>query len=148
MKEKIIKIINYIYFGIYLYTGEAFYTIFQNGQRNYYQGFWGFKLCYIMVFLYSYGLVSFFSYLIGNSVLQIINGSFLYKLIYLFIICFTSMIISRYTSLGGKEGLELFEQYFLISKIKKIKWMIIGAFAFLLGIVFLILGLIVFPVVF
>jgi len=56
------------------------------------------------------------------------------------------MIISRYTSLGGKEGLELFEQYFLISKIKKIKWMIIGAFAFLLGIVFFILGLIVFPV--
>ena len=66
MKEIILKIVCHIYYGVYLYTGEAFYPTFHNGKRSYYQGFWGFKLCYVMVFLYTYGAVSLGRYSMGE----------------------------------------------------------------------------------
>jgi hypothetical protein len=146
MKEKLLELINHIYFGIYSYTGEAFYATFQNGRRQYYQGFWGMKLCYIMVFLYACGFVSFIGYLIGCYVLKIVNSFLVYKLIHIFLIIYVSLIISKYTSLGREKGLSLFEQFTLTPKISKIKWMIIGAIFFFLGIVFFAIGIKIFPV--
>lgn len=134
MKDKILRVINHIYYGVYLYSGEAFYPQFYNGERTYYQGFWGFKFCYVMVFLYAFSAASFIGYCMGEDVLRFINSRFIFKLLYIFFVIGLSFVIVKATSLGGKKGLSFFEQFIKDSCSERIKWMILGALCFIMGI--------------
>ena len=143
MKDKILKTVNHIYFGVYLYTGEAFYPTFHNGERFYYQGYWGFKLCYVMVLLYACAVVSLGKYCIGESVPCFVN----HGIVDIILVLGTCFIIAKITSLGGKKGLLYFEQFTREPHLCKIKWMIISAFVFLLGIILFIIGEIYSPII-
>lgn len=141
MKERLLKLVNHIYFGIYLYPGEAFYPIFLDGERTYYKGFWGFKFCYIMVFLYAYGILSVLGHFMGEKIAYFVSSSFVYKLVFIIITIGLTFIIERITSLGGKKGLNYFEQFTKEPRFEKIKWMIVGAVAFIVGIGLFIIGI-------
>ena len=142
MKETILKTVCHIYYGVYLYTGEAFYSSFHNGKKSYYQGFWGFKLCYVMVFLYTYGTVSLGRYCMGEYAPRF----FYHAIVNIIIVSSLSLIIAKTTSLGGEKGLLYFEQFARGSRSCKIKWMIISAFVFIMGVFLFILGGICSPI--
>ncbi len=146
MKEKIIKYINRIYFGIYLYTRELDIPTYYVGRKDYYRGQLGFKICCLLIMLYTSGFLSIIGAFGGEHFAYLIKGNFIYKSIYIIIIICIYFLLSQITSLEGNKGLAYFEQFDREPRSIKIKWMIIGAFAFLLGIALFILGLNIFPV--
>lgn len=144
MKEKIIKFINQIYFGIYLCTGDALPPTMYKGRKTYLHSFWGNKLCFIMILFYVSSIVSLAVYCLGNNVAQLVYRDFEYRLIYIFLVIGISILISRITSLEGDKGLSYFEQFDQEPRSVKIKWMIYGALALILGMIICALGCIAF----
>lgn len=144
MKEKIIKIANRIYFGVYLFLGEAFYRTFIRGEKSYYTGFWGIKLCYIMVFLYSYGVMGVCWWLVGEDFFRFAKYSSDYKFVYVASSVFLCIFITRLTHFNDDKGLAYFEQFVREPRSVKIKWKIISAFVFILGIILFAVGSLLF----
>ena len=146
MKEIIVSFINRVYFGIYLYTRELDIPVMYMGRKEYYRGQLGFKICNLMTFLYISGCLSFVGALGGETLLTLIKGNYLYRIMYFILLIGISFLISQFSSLEGEKGLSYFEQFDQEPRSKKIKWMIISAFVFIIGILFFVLGIIVFPV--
>ena len=146
MKEKLIKYINRIYFGIYLYTRELDIPIYYVGRKDYYRGQLGFKICCLMIMLYASGFLSIIVFLVGEQFAYLIKSNFIYKIIYIILLLCIYFLFSQITSLEGNKGLAYFEQFDQEPHSIKIKWMVIGAFAFILGIAFFILGMKIFPI--
>ena len=146
MKEIIVRFINRVYFGIYLYTRELDIPVLYMGRKEYYRGQLWFKICDLMVLLYTSGCLSFAGALGGETLLTLIKGNYLYRIQYFILLIGISVLISQLSSLEGEKGLSYFEQFDQEPRSKKIKWMIISAFVFIIGILFFVLGIIVFPV--
>ena len=146
MKEIIVRFINRVYFGIYLYTRELDIPVLYMGRKEYYRGQLGFKICDLMVLLYTSGCLSFAGALGGETLLTLIKGNYLYRILYFILLIGISVLISQLSSFEGEKGLSYFEQFDQEPRSKKIKWMIISAFVFIIGILFFVLGIIVFPV--
>ena len=140
MNERLIKFINRIYFGIYLYTRGLDIPITYVGRKNYYRGQLGFKLCCFMVLLYVDGCMALLCYLLRFISPFFINNSSTFKTVYFFLFITIYFIITQMTSLEGDKGLTYFEQFDQEYRSVKIKWMIIGAFIFFFGIVLFIIG--------
>ena len=146
MKEIIVSFINRVYFGIYLYTRELDIPVMYMGRKEYYRGQLGFKICNLMTFLYISGCLSFVGALGGETLLTLIKGNYLYRIMYFILLIGISFLISKFSSLEGEKGLSYFEQFDQEPRSNKIKWMIISAFVFIIGILLFVLGVIVFPV--
>lgn len=146
MKEKIIKFINQIYFGIYLCTGEALPPTIYKGRKTYLHSFWGNKLCFIMILFYVSNIVSLAVYCLGNNIAHLVYRNFEYRLIYSFLVIGISLLIGRITSLEGEKGLSYFETFIAWPRSTKIKWEIYSVLAFIVGAIFCTLG-IVLPVI-
>ena len=146
MKEIIVSFINRVYFGIYLYTRELDIPVMYMGRKEYYRGQLGFKICNLMTFLYISGCLSFVGALGGETLLTLIKGNYLYRIMYFTLLIGISFLISQFSSLEGEKGLSYFEQFDQEPRSNKIKWMIISAFVFIIGILLFVLGVIVFPV--
>ena len=146
MKEKIIKLINRIYFGLYLYTRELDIPLKWGGRKDYYRGILGFKLYDLLVMFYANALLSFAGALGGDSLLELVKGWPFYKPLYIVLLIFLSLFISRITSLEGDKGLSYFEQFDIEPRSTKIKWMIYGALALVLGAILCALGCIAFTI--
>ena len=146
MKEIIVSFINRVYFGIYLYTRELDIPVMYMGRKEYYRGQLGFKICNLMTFLYISGCLSFVGALGGETLLTLIKGNYLYRIMYFILLIGISFLISQFSSLEGEKGLSYFELFDQEPRFNKIKWMIISAFVFIIGILFFVLGVIVFPV--
>ena len=144
MKEKIIKLINRIYFGLYLYTKALDIPVRWAGSKDYYRGILKFKLYDLLVMLYANALLSFAGALGGDSLLELVKGWPFYKPLYIVLLIFLSLFISRITSLEGDKGLSYFEQFDIEPRSTKIKWMIYGALALVLGAILCALGCIAF----
>lgn len=146
MKEIIVRFINRVYFGIYLYTRELDIPVIYMGRKEYYRGLLGFKICNLMIFLYISGCLSFVGALGGEALLTLIKGNYLYRIMYFILLIGISFLISQFSSLEGEKGLSYFELFDQEPRFNKIKWMIISAFVFIIGILFFVLGVILFPV--
>ena len=146
MKEKIIKFINQIYFGIYLCTGEALPPTMYKGRKTYLHSFWGNKLCSIMILFYVSSIVSLAVYCLGNNIAYLVYRDFEYRLIYSFLVIGISLLIGRITSLEGEKGLSYFVTFIAWPRSTKIKWEIYSVLAFIVGAIFCTLG-IVLPVI-
>ena len=146
MKDKLVRLINHIYFGVYQYTGEAFYPTFQMGRRYYHRGFWGMKLCHVMVFLFVFGIISIIGRFILNPFIHVVRIDLTYRLLFLPVTIACYLLIVRITSLDREEGLAYFEQFYKETRSEKVKWMIIGAVTFLVGVVLFVLGALAFPI--
>ena len=146
MKEKIVRFINRVYFGIYLYTRELDIPVTYMGRKDYYRGQLAFKICNIMIFLYTSGCLSFVGALNGETLLTLIKGNYLYRIMYFILLIGIYFLVSQFSSLEGEKGLSYFEMFYQEPRSNKIKWMIISAFVFIIGILFFVLGVILFPV--
>ena len=71
---------------------------------------------------------------------------FYHAIVNIIIVLSLSLIIAKTTSLGGGKGLLYFEQFARESRSCKIKWMIISAFVFIMGVFLFILGEICSPI--
>ena len=146
MKEKIIKLINRIYFGLYLYTRELDIPLKWGGRKDYYRGILGFKLYDLLIMFYANAFISFIGVLGGKPLLTFVKGLPFYKFLYIVLLIFLSLFISRITSLEGDKGLSYFEQFDIEPRSTKIKWMIYGALALVLGAILCALGCIAFTI--
>ena len=96
--------------------------------------------------LYASGFLSIIVFLVGEQFAYLIKSNFIYKIIYIILLLCIYFLFSQITSLEGNKGLAYFEQFDQEPHSIKIKWMVIGAFAFILGIAFFILGMKIFPI--
>ena len=140
MKEKIIKFINRIYFGIYLYTRELDIPVTWGGRKNYYRGHFGSKICALLVMFYANAFLSFIGILGGKPLLTFVKGLPFYKYLYIVLLVGLCLFIIEVTSLEGDKGLSYFEQFDQEPRSTKIKWMIYGALALVLGAILCALG--------
>ena len=144
MKEKVIKLINRIYFGLYLYTKALDIPVSWAGSKDYYRGILRFKLYDLLVMFYANAFISFIGVLGGKPLLTFVKGLPFYKFLYIVLLTCLSLFISRITSLEGDKGLSYFEQFDQEPRSVKIKWMIYGALALILGMIICALGCIAF----
>lgn len=144
MKEKIIKLISRIYFGLYLYTRALDIPITWAGRKEYYRGHFGSKICGFMVVLYANAFLSLAGVLGGDSLLELVKDWPFYKPLYIILLVSLCLFITEITSLEGDKGLSYFEQFDQEPRSTKVKWMIYGALAMILGMILCALGCIAF----
>ena len=146
MKEKIIKFANRIYFGIYLCTRELDIPVIYMGRKDYYRGLLGFNICCLLIMFYVIGCISLIGSLGGEYLLTLIKGNFLYKLIYFVLLIVFYFLFSEYTSLEKEKGLKYFEEFDQEPRSKKMRWLLFSIFVFIVGFLFFLFGLYIFPV--